>query len=81
MSQRGETETKLRGLIESILPGARGIAPEGSLMEAGIDSVAMVDLLASLEEGFGVQVPPEEITQENFASLRSLAELVERLSL
>lgn len=79
MSERGETETKLRGLVEAVLPGARGIDPDGSLLEAGIDSVAMVDLLASLEERFGVQVPPEEITQENFASLRSLGELVERL--
>jgi acyl carrier protein len=67
-------------LLKTTLPGARGMGgPDDSLLEAGMDSVAMVDLLAALEERFGLSVPPEEITQENFSSPRSLASLVRRL--
>jgi len=49
------------------------------LAEGGLDSVAMVRLLAGVEDGFALTVPPAEITPENFASLPALVALVRRL--
>ena len=67
-------------LLKETLPGAGGSAgPDDSLLDSGLDSVGMVDLLAAVEERFGLAVPPEEITPENFATPRSLATLIERL--
>lgn len=71
---------RLRPLVEGILsvPGG-GLSPDESLLERGLDSVGMVDLLATVEERFEVTIPPEEISPENFATSRALAALLARL--
>ena len=43
-----------------------------------LDSLQTVELVLFLEREFGVQVDPEEVTEENFATLRAIAGLVER---
>lgn len=50
------------------------------LADEGLDSVAMVRLLAAVEDGFATTLPPAEITPENFASLPALVALVRRLT-
>lgn len=49
------------------------------LADGGLDSVAMVRLLAAVEDGFALTVPPGEIVPENFASLPALVALIRRL--
>jgi len=47
----------------------------GSLPE--LDSMAVVSVLASIEEHFGVTVEDDEISADTFATLGSLADFVE----
>jgi methoxymalonate biosynthesis acyl carrier protein len=49
------------------------------LADGGFDSVAMVRLLAGVEDAFALTVPPADITAENFASVPALSALVQRL--
>ena len=48
-----------------------------SLLEGNdIDSLGLLDLVAYLEETFDITFDDEELTPENFDSVRQLAELV-----
>jgi acyl carrier protein len=46
--------------------------------EAGIDSLATLDLIATIEARFAIPIAPEDI--EGVASLRELAAVVDRLA-
>lgn len=57
----------------------REIGEEESLLEAGVlDSMAIVKLIAFLEERFGVTLTDEEFDPENFETLKAIDGLVER---
>jgi acyl carrier protein len=78
---RDEIIRELSAILATVLPpGSAEPAPEASLTEQGLESIGMVNLLAGLEERFGITVPPGEITEENFASIANLADLVLRLT-
>jgi acyl carrier protein len=42
------------------------------LAALGLDSMGVVQLLAELEDAFGVELPDEALTEETFASVGSL---------
>lgn len=44
-----------------------------SLPDAGLDSMAIMQLLLLIEDRFDVWLPEEDLTRENFACIRSLA--------
>jgi acyl carrier protein len=55
------------------------IEPASALLERGIiDSLGVVELLSFVEETFAVAAADEEITEENFGSLDSIAQFVQR---
>ncbi len=55
------------------------IKPDDSLVDSGMTSMAMVDLILAVEADFGVAIPQAEMTPEAFRSPRSLASLLARL--
>ena len=49
------------------------------LVESGIvDSLGIMSLLSFLEEKFSMQIPSEDLSPENFASVSTITALVER---
>ena len=44
-----------------------------------LDSLAMTQVIYALSEEFGITIPYEELSEENFNSAAALAEMVERL--
>ena len=73
-------ESGVRQVLNEITlsPVALDTPSESSLDAVGIDSVGMIDLIYRIEEQFGIQIPDEDVTPENFASIASLVELVSR---
>ena len=65
-------------IVDEVLPGSNG-GPDASLIDAGLDSIGMVTLLSEVESRLGVIVPVEQVLPENFASVRTIADLVGRL--
>ncbi len=58
---------------------ARDLAEGDSLLERGLlDSMALVKLIAFLEERFGVELSDDEFDPEHFETLQAIGELVER---
>lgn len=55
------------------------IVPDESLIEAGvIDSTGVLELVAFLEERFGIDVEDADIVPDNLDSLAAIARYVER---
>lgn len=55
------------------------IAPTDSLVDRGMTSMAMVELMLAVEAEFDLAIPQRELTPTNFQSIQALAALVQRL--
>lgn len=65
-------------IVENFLFGDEGqLADDQSLLEYGlIDSTGILELVAFLEEHFGVHVPDEEMIPDNLDSIERLVRYV-----
>lgn len=62
------------------LPGAPTIAPDTALIEQGIlDSIELLNLVAFLEECFGITLPADAFLPEHFETPNSVVALVTTL--
>jgi len=53
------------------------LAPETSLRdELGFDSAGLLELVAGIEDEFAIEIETEEITEDRFENLASLADFV-----
>lgn len=55
-----------------LIEAPESLTVDCSLFAAGLDSMAVMQLLLHLEDRFGVSLDPAEMTRENFASARVL---------
>ena len=46
--------------------------------KAILNSILLIDLVLFLEKEFGVKIRPSEVTRQNFKSINSIVELVEK---
>jgi acyl carrier protein len=63
-------------LRDEILEVDGGFTPASNLVEAGLDSLAVTQLLLALEESTGVWVDESLLTPDNLASAEALAACV-----
>ena len=81
------SKTRLVALVEDILakpqPGEKlhrqAAATDANLIDIGLTSVDMVNLMLAVEAEFDVMIPPSEITPENFRSIATIEALISRL--
>lgn len=70
---------KLIGILTQLNPDV-DYATETALIDGGIlDSFDIVTLVSEIDDAFGVAIPAEELTAENFNSAKALYALVRRL--
>lgn len=63
-------------LMENVT-GNREVSDDEALIENGVlTSLQTVELVMFLEDRFGVTVEDEELDEENFATVRTIADLV-----
>jgi len=68
-----------RFIRENFIFGEVSFSPESSFVEGGIlDSTSVLELVAFLEDHFGISVAPEEINLENMDSLAKVEAYVRR---
>jgi acyl carrier protein len=70
------TERVYQILREDLLSVGEEFTPRSSLIEAGLDSLAVTQLLLAIEESTGVWVDESLLTEETLASAESLAACV-----
>jgi len=76
-----DIKLKVRGfVVDNFLFGnANGLADDTSFLEAGIlDSTGVMEVVAYLEQQFGVRVDDDELTPENLDSIASIGAFVYR---
>jgi acyl carrier protein len=49
---------------------------DGNLAEAGLDSMAVMQLVVAVEDRFGIELGPEDLTKANLATPTTLAALI-----
>jgi acyl carrier protein len=55
---------------------SRAVGPESLLVDAGLTSMDMVNLMLGVEAEFDFTIPQSEITPENFQSVKTLKRLI-----
>ncbi|KLJ04927.1 acyl carrier protein [Streptomyces albidoflavus] len=77
-----EIEDDLRGVIAEIFPGQLVELDSGTPLFNGglsLNSTQMIELTLAFETFYDIELEPELLTTENFATLGSLATLLEEL--
>jgi acyl carrier protein len=74
-------EEKIRQYIASHNPGLKIETLQADTPLIGvIDSLAVLGLIGFIEPEFSIEVSPSDVTDENFATIGTIAELVGRLA-
>lgn len=60
---------------------SRPIEADERLVDVGLTSMDMVNLMLAVEAAFDIMIPPGDITPGNFRSIASIEALVERVAL
>jgi acyl carrier protein len=74
-------EEQVRGVLRDVLSlGARAdqLRPDTALLGSvpELDSMAVINVIAALEDRFGITVDDDEISGDTFATLQSLVDFV-----
>ena len=76
-------EDQIRALVAQharLLVDAGTLSPDSDLYEAGLTSLATVNLMLAIEERFDVEFPDRMLGRKTFGSIRSLTEAVRSLA-
>lgn len=66
-------------ILRDLHPEVEVEGAEGLIEDGILDSFDIVTLVAEIDEAYGVAIPAEELTPENFDSVRALYGLILRL--
>ena len=78
-AQETDIQNRIVVLVKGILEQnsiAVEVTPSALLVDIGLTSMDMVNLMLGVEAEFDFMIPQEQITPENFQSVRSLERLV-----
>jgi acyl carrier protein len=79
----GESRDRVMRLVHEILErnSITRTAPLGDeLVDIGLSSIDLVNLMLAVEAEFDLMIPQSELTVENFRSISTIIRLVDRLS-
>lgn len=69
-------------ISEQLLNNSMVIETDTELLMSGIlDSLAVMNLVSKIEKNVGQDIPPLDITLDNFSSVRSILQYLERQGL
>ena len=72
-------ETKILELLSKELPDVDFAGSDELVSDGVIDSFTLTNIIATLSMEFGIEIPYEELTEDNFNSVQAIAEMVSRL--
>jgi acyl carrier protein len=79
MHAANDIQGRIVALVRSILEQnaiTAEISPDTKLVDAGLTSMDMVNLMLGVEAEFDFMIPQDQITPENFQSVETLERLV-----
>ena len=67
---------KIVKIIEEEFDSVSIESADANLLESGLNSVDIIQLIILIEEGFGFEFPDEDLVIENFRSVNILSEYI-----
>jgi len=64
-------------ISKNILDGELEVLPDTILSDIGVDSFSIIEIILFIERKFGVAIPHESLTPENFISVNALVACME----
>ncbi|APO47207.1 hypothetical protein BS614_26245 [Paenibacillus xylanexedens] len=71
-------EMKIKNIIIEILDLPDNTLLTNDLVGIGLNSISFIRLIVSIEESFGIEVPNEFLSMENFSTISELVVFVEK---
>ena len=74
-----DVSDRILGLVRAILKQnaiAAEVLPDSKLVDVGLTSMDMVNLMLGVEAEFDFTIPQSEITPENFQSIKTLQSMI-----
>jgi acyl carrier protein len=74
-----DVSDRILGLVRAILKQnaiAAEVLPDSKLVDVGLTSMDMVNLMLSVEAEFDFTIPQDQITPENFQSVNTLQRMI-----
>ena len=74
-----DVQTRIMALVKTILQQnamTAEVRPDSLLVDVGLTSMDMVNLMLGVEAEFDFTIPQNDITPENFQSIKSLERMV-----
>jgi acyl carrier protein len=78
-ASNANVQTRILALVKAILEQnaiASEVAPDSRLVDVGLTSMDMVNLMLGVEAEFDFTIPQAEITPENFQSITTLEQMI-----
>jgi acyl carrier protein len=78
-ASNANVQTRILALVKAILEQnaiASVVAPDSRLVDVGLTSMDMVNLMLGVEAEFDFTIPQAEITPENFQSITTLEQMI-----
>lgn len=76
LQQNNPAGAILEIIEESLLELPDGFNSGSDLFEQGLDSMGIMHIILVIEEQFGVQLSPSDISREHFSTADSIANLI-----
>ena len=73
-------EDKVLEVLSEEFPDVDFTSSDALVDDGILDSLTITGIIATLTMEFGITIPYEEIIEDNFNSIKGLADMVERLS-
>jgi acyl carrier protein len=72
-----DTQKRLRNLVQKIAEKPIPQDPDESLFESGVlDSFALTDVVAAIEEEFAIKIPDKDLTPRKFDSIARMEDYI-----
>lgn len=71
-------ETEILNILKGFNPDITNDVERDLLVSGLIDSFDIVNLVATLEDTFSIEIEPEDIVPENFCDINAIKTLVEK---
>lgn len=73
-------ENKIREILNDIDEDILQYNGENMLDEGIIDSFTIMEIIVEIEEKIGITINPDDITEENFKTIKAIVKLVEKIA-
>lgn len=72
-------EKRILDILYEINDSIRGNESENLFVKGLLDSFELVNLVVELEDAFDIEIDPEDVVPDNFASIKQITQLIEKM--